>query len=86
MRDGAHSGGNAEASELAPLSVGQRVFVHFNRWTPDGWVPVRAEATVINPCVTGDGVYDGDVEYKTPGTLIREFSPRHNVEVVDDHG
>jgi hypothetical protein len=69
---------------MSDLHIGQRVWAHFNRWTPDGWVPVIELATVVNPCVENDPDYAGEVEIKTEGTINREFSPRALLQPVDE--
>ncbi len=57
----------------APFHIGQQVIVSYNRWTPEGWVPVEEAAVVIDPCVGDDHVYAGDVEVKAGEWLNRQF-------------
>lgn len=66
------------------LCVGQKVIVSSNRWTPQGWEPIEQEAIVIDPLVTNDPVYLGDVEVKIEGELSRTFYAPVNVRPVED--
>jgi len=69
---------------MSDLRVGQIVWANSNRWTPEGWVPVRKIATVVDPCVQNDPDYAGQVEIKTAGTLNREFYSRADLETIEE--
>jgi hypothetical protein len=73
-----------EASMADELKVGQKVKAFSKRWTPEGWEPIEQVATVIDPCVSNDTDYAGDVELKIDGELSRVFVPRASVEPIAD--
>ena len=64
------------------LRVGQQVHAYSKRWTPAGWEPDRELATVVDPCVSNDPVYDGDVEIQIEGVVGRTFVPRASLRPV----
>jgi hypothetical protein len=68
---------------VSALFVGQKVRVHYQRWTPQGWEPASDIATVINPCVTNYPPYDGDVEVDVDGCENRLFYGRANIEPIE---
>jgi hypothetical protein len=65
---------------MTELKAGQKVRAFSKRWTPEGWEPVKDIATVVDPCVQNDPVYNGDVELAIEGVLNRVFVDRASVE------
>jgi hypothetical protein len=70
------------ATEAPAFSVGQKVKIRSNRWTPNGWEPIEQIGTVINPRVENDPPYNGDVEVKIEGELSRCFYSPNSIEAV----
>jgi len=63
--------------------VGQEVRAYSQRWTPNGWQPVEDLARVIDPCVSDDPDYAGDVEIAIDGVINRVFVPPSSLEPVE---
>ena len=68
---------------MTDLKIGQQVYHRYNRWTPEGWLPVRELATVIDPCVAEDPDYAGQVKLHRFEILSDTFVPRHCIDLPD---
>lgn len=74
------------ANNAPDLTVGQMVVDTARLWTPDGWVPRRLLARVVDPCVQHDPDYAGyvQIDYVTADYLGPHFVPRHCLHPASD--
>ncbi|MGQ3044118.1 MAG: hypothetical protein ACT6R7_16820 [Brevundimonas aurantiaca] len=73
-------------SDLAPLSVGQTVLHHTQRWTADGWQPLVERLKVVRPLIENDPTYAGHIELAADRYSQSVFVTRDAIQTLGEAG